>query len=474
MYKRGGETDQRGLGKATARAVGSAVVASRWALTASYTAYLASGGLFAVIFALLRGDELRAARVIAFCTMVGMAVAGTFIILELRRLRLPPVVRDDLRGARWPLGVLLINGVAWFYIVIQVHGINYDGGVYRDMALALVNQHVLSQPPNLGRHFGPLYPLYLSPFYLVSQDDLATRAAILVLGLLALAVIYLTTRRLYGPGPAGITVALVLGVPTLLTYTAKNGGEFLVAALYTLTIYCLYLSTSKGKEALVILAGLFAGMAFLTKSSSGYLFLLAGAAGFLWRFRHVHWRIFRDVYYWAAVGVFLLSVAAWVTPSLLAAWSPSTGLGGLAIRGSGDLFFASAYQYAIGQQPWMTLLHFLMFGAFMLPFLLSFAWPFLPGLRWVRAPLGDERIGLLMIAVIVPLLVGGLVSSIYYVFQHYQANPEFPNLAQETNYFMANVVRYIFIALIPLTWLIFEIEDRHGPAGPSSVEGSPR
>src|SRR5581483_6932041 len=51
-------------------------------------------------------------------------------------------------------------------------------------------------------------------------------------------------------------------------------------------------------------------LAYLSKSSVGYFFVIAGAGGFLWRFYYKRWKLFTNFWYMAAIVLFL-GLASW-------------------------------------------------------------------------------------------------------------------------------------------------------------------
>src|SRR5207247_2887141 len=79
-------------------------------------------------------------------------------------------------------------------------------------------------------------------------------------------------------------------------------AENLITLLFVVTVAAILKSLDRPRWILV--AGVAAGLAYLTKSSVGPFFLVAGLAGFSWRFRFVRWAVFRDRAYLAAIGIF--------------------------------------------------------------------------------------------------------------------------------------------------------------------------
>ncbi|MFO1532689.1 MAG: glycosyltransferase family 39 protein [Thermoplasmatota archaeon] len=85
--------------------------------------------------------------------------------------------------------------------------------------------------PVPSHHYPPLYPMYLASFYKVLGFSQATTdAASIASSLLALAVVYLCTRDLYGRTRALIATAVVAVCPLLVQVTGQDYSENLVLA----------------------------------------------------------------------------------------------------------------------------------------------------------------------------------------------------------------------------------------------------
>ncbi len=184
-----------------------------------------------------------------------------------------------------------------------------------------------------SHHYPPLYPLFLVPFVaILGFVPFAPQVASLSAGLALLAVYARTTSSFFGREKALWFVALLALDPVLIVTTGTGYAENLVTLLFVVSIAAILKSLERPRWILV--AGAAAGLAYLTKSSVGPFFLLAGIAGFAWRFRFARWAVFRDRAYLAAIGIFGTIVSAWAarnvgwfwdgTPQgLLNAWQTS-------------------------------------------------------------------------------------------------------------------------------------------------------
>ncbi len=441
-------------------------------LIIAFAAYLVAGALYVpLVFQYWTYPKRWLFIVMVFAGILGLAASrlGRWKLLDTKKRLLVPAL----------VVVILVSSAAWIYTVATATEDDYvkmaDGQAYVVMAQSLIDNHTFLWAGGPSEHYGPLYPLYLVPFYLVSRDLAATKAAILIMGASALAVIYFTTRRLYGGLPALVTMGVVISMPTLLLMTSRNLSEFFMVMLYTLTIYWLYRSLEPGKQAYVILAGLFAGLTYLTKSSMGFLFLFAGAAGVLWRFKYARWGMVRDRNYLAAVLVFLGIVVAWTVRNLYVFWRPYMGRDALLNSWNGDRYFNGAFNYAIPGQWERLLLLSLVFAAFMIPFLLSMFWPFLGELRAALARIGDQRISLLTLGSLLPLAFGAVLSSMYYIWERYRLDLRTAGWPEaQASYFILNSARYAVISVVPLLWLVFEVRRaRTREGGQEATPGLP-
>ncbi|HET6398089.1 MAG TPA: glycosyltransferase family 39 protein, partial [Candidatus Thermoplasmatota archaeon] len=164
--------------------------------------------------------------------------------------------------------------------------------------------------PQPSHHYPPLFPILLGLGYKAFGFGLwQTKAMAVTFALGAIAAAWWTTRDLYGQ-QAGLFVAGAVALqPHLLWSTGTNFSENVVVILFAFTIWAILKSLDQPR--FIILAGLFAGLAYLTRSSIGAFFLVAGVGGFLWRFLYLRWRVLADRHYLLAILIFGSLVALW-------------------------------------------------------------------------------------------------------------------------------------------------------------------
>ncbi len=92
----------------------------------------------------------------------------------------------------------------------------HDGLLYQQMGQSwLTNQEFIVD--NLyTHHFGPMYPIYLSLFYIVLPAHLGTQIAVQIIFSLSIAAVFIATKKLYGLIPALLSTLFVVTHPTFL------------------------------------------------------------------------------------------------------------------------------------------------------------------------------------------------------------------------------------------------------------------
>lgn len=210
------------------------------------------------------------------------------------------------------------------YWLMDVH---MDGAAYSAMGQSWALHGKLIMPwgefstwesvPEPSHHYPPLYPIYLGVVYKAFGFGLLqTKLASIAVSLGALAVVFATGRDLYGPTVAWCATAFLAVEPQLLWSTGTNFSENLSLLWFALTMWGILKSLER--EPYILVAGLAAGMAYLTRSGFGLFFIAAGVGGFLWRFLHIRWRVFTNGWYLGAIALFGACVGAWVTRNIRA------------------------------------------------------------------------------------------------------------------------------------------------------------
>lgn len=183
-------------------------------------------------------------------------------------------------------------------------------------------------PPGYSNHYPPAYPFYLGLVFSAFGFGLwQAKWAAVVCSLAALAIVWWTTRDLYGRTAAALVGGLIGLEPHLLWVTGAGFSENMVLLFFALTMWAILKSLKDDRY--IVLAGLFAALAYLSRASVGYFFVVAGTGGFVWRLLHRGWSVLLNVWYMLAIVVFLGIAIAWATRNVLLFGSvPQTLVGG--------------------------------------------------------------------------------------------------------------------------------------------------
>src|SRR6267143_1686047 len=128
----------------------------------------------------------------------------------------------------------------------------------------------------------------------------------------------------------------------------------------------------------MMLAGIFAGITYLTKGVMGWFFIVGGLAGLAWRFYYMRWKVFSDRYYLVAIGIFGAFVGFWSARNLALFWDGSTK--GALTAWQSSAFFAAASQTALSHPADLAFILVARIPLFVALFLLTGA-AWLPELR---------------------------------------------------------------------------------------------
>jgi 4-amino-4-deoxy-L-arabinose transferase-like glycosyltransferase len=341
------------------------------------------------------------------------------------------------RAAPWLLGIigagvaLRIASYWWsplavdaYSYAVMAHSFLRDGSF--TMPWGDVDTYLTAPVPS--HHYPPFYPMYLAAFYkLLGFSQSTTHIASIATSLAALLVTWLCTRDLYGKRPALVTTAIVAISPLLVQNTGQGYSENLVLLLFVATLWAILKSLDR--PWFIVPAGLLAGIGYLTKSSMGYFFILAGLGGLGWRLYWKGLKVLKDPAYLVAIAGFGAMVAVWAARNylLFGSWETSQHI-------------SEAYHTALAHPgAWaFRFLVTLVFYATVGYLLYLAALPWLPTL--VRTPkLGSEHDSGLWLALGLPLLLTSAIDAALWLI--------------EKEFFLNNV-RYVSFVTVPLAWLL--------------------
>lgn len=212
------------------------------------------------------------------------------------------------------LGVLLFAN----FILLGLHGINsapnpeaWDTTAYLSEANFIKNNGGLLNFINLcfsgeykqaNQH--PLFILLLVP--LASTDIsffISAKFINLAIGFIFLVVVFVCSKKIYGNINASIVAAALMLNIIFIQWTTVVACESLLMLFSFLTIFFIQLGFDKNKN--WIYAGVFAGLAYLTKGTS--IIILPGfilAAFLIYKFK-----IFKNKYFWSFFLLFIITAS---------------------------------------------------------------------------------------------------------------------------------------------------------------------
>jgi len=363
-------------------------------------------------------------------------------------MRVPLLRQVTMRRAL--LGVVAL-GLTLRGLAFLTSRVSSDASSFGVMAVSLLARGEFVMPlgeywsdswaPTYSHHYSPGYPVFLVPFVAIGGfTPWAIKAAGLVSGVLALLTVGWTTRDLYGPDRALVVTAVAAVDPILVKSAGIGYSENLLVAFFILTIWAILKSLSR--ERFIVLAGLFAGLAFLTKGVMGWFFLVAGFAGLAWRFHFMRWRVFRQTYYLLAIAVFGAFVLLWSFRNLSHFWDGSVA--GLLTAWQSSAYFSTAFDESLARPGDLAFILLARIPLY-IGFFLFFGGFWARDLR--RAPkITDEHYSGLWLAVGLTYVLAWIIAGILWV---HERNPVF----------WVDQLRYVAVGTVPLFWLVVKDAD---------------
>src|SRR3989454_6733864 len=311
------------------------------------------------------------------------------------------------------LGLLVI-----FVFAVSIHlgvygdGLNPDATTYMDLTHSLLSSGTVErQTLDFPRH-PPLMSLIYTPYaLLLGFNEFSVHTLELSFFVADLAILYLISLRRLGPQFACVPL-LFLTLDPVLYLNMSEGRSLSVVILFALvTLWGIWRGIENSSRLWV--AGVGASLAFLTADTVGYLFVAAGFVGLFWRFHYVRWRVFADRGYILASTIFLGTVASWTAYNLVAIGSPYTDP--RVVGYLNRLFFGTPSFVMIILSSGLAIYFGVYVSQTALPFLL-----FRDGRKTAiglpSRAVRDERIGGLMLFILVTILISAVMSAAFLLF----------------------------------------------------------
>lgn len=335
-------------------------------------------------------------------------------------------IADVPRVLRWGAGLALALGLMLRLDAIRSNmafmGSWCDGADYWDLAKNLARgwglvttDGVCGLPPGPSHHFSPLWPAVESLFIRALGPELATaQVAAFSMSLGMVAIVYWTTRDLFGDGAALLVAAAQSLEWSSMYFGSLNFAENLLIAMLALTLWALLRSVRDGPR-WTVAAGAFAGLGYLTKAEMSYFFLLAIAGGVAWRLLHGGRRALFNRHYALGALAFLAFFVPWSVRNLWLFWDGTAA--GLVESWQTAPLIGDMIQSAAGRPvAWMRA------TAEIVPVtVLGVAvstLPLLPSLRLARLRVRDEGLSLLWISAAVLVFIGLAMAGVFRLVEH--------------------------------------------------------
>lgn len=335
--------------------------------------------------------------------------------------------------------LLIATGILLRLAAAPLMDIQQDGNAYATMAQSLHTHGSFWMPwgdgygsglnPGPSHHYPPLYPVYLAVWIAGFGFHIWTlKAANLVLSLATLLICYATTRNLYGKDTALLTTGLFALIPRFIMAQGTGFSENLVAATFILTLWAGIKGLRDSRY--LVLAGIFAGLAFLTRSGMGPFFFLGIAAGLAWRLRYAGVRgTLTNKWYLVGGACFSLLAGAWSIRNLIlfGDWQSShylTMVTSLSLQMPGYLALGLLFKSA----------------QYILVLYLFYA-SFKPEWRKAWSRIHEETVSLLWLSIALAAILGAIIAGMIWSVER---SPPF----------WMDSERYLCIAYLPLLWLL--------------------
>jgi len=201
---------------------------------------------------------------------------------------------------------------------------------------------------------------------------------------------------------------------------------------------------------------LFAALGFLTKASVGYFFIITGIAGFLWRFYYMRWRVFKNKNYLGGIAIFLALVLSWITRNLVLFWDGT--LSGFFSAAQPSQYLNDAIIHSLTKDFGSSVIEFWFFAVLSAMFLMPYVWMFSPYIKRVTSRIRDERVSCLLLAIVLPVFIGLAMGAFEFIYENAWMDDYLITYypVSQVRYLTLHLIRYLFIALVPLSWLAFE------------------
>src|SRR5437867_5398536 len=200
-----------------------------------------------------------------------------------------------------PFLVMLAFAIA-IHLPIFGDALNPDSTTYLEASRSLIFNGSLRIETSLAPRHPPLMALILAPFGLIfGFNEFAVHLFELSGFTALLALVYAVSQKL--GHPFSLIPCTLLSLDPVLYLNMSDGRALcLLMGLALVTLIAVWRGLTDTRWLLIAAVG--ASLAYLTADTVGYIFVVGGLAGLLWRFYYDRWAIFRNTRYLAAMSLF--------------------------------------------------------------------------------------------------------------------------------------------------------------------------
>jgi hypothetical protein len=172
------------------------------------------------------------------------------------------------------------------------------------------------------------------------------------------------------------------------------------------------------------------------------------------------WRVFKNRNYLIAIAVFFALLSTWTLRNLALFWDGS--IRNLWTASQPSSYLQEALVYSIANDVGSAFVQFWIFALLSLFFLLPYLWILSPYLNGALKQVRNEQVSCLLLAITLPILIGLIMSSVDFVYENWWMPDYWVSYypISQIRYLVFTIVRYLFISIVPLSWLAYELANR--------------
>ena len=169
------------------------------------------------------------------------------------------------------IGLIFISLVLKFFIIPFNQGMWWDEAVYLGLSRSISQgYYALELNTTLETFRSPLFPLLITP---IRESALAVRFFAAITSIVAIFGVYLLGKEMFNKRTGLLAALLTSGSFYFVFFSIKALSEPLLVALVSFSMYFFHKWTKNDKTVNIYLAGIFTGLAIMTRYFAGILFI---------------------------------------------------------------------------------------------------------------------------------------------------------------------------------------------------------